>query len=145
MAVNYKLHQNHEKNNVKAYGKWYARACHTETVDIWQLAETMQANCTVKRSDILAVLSELADAMTTELHNGNKVFIRGLGTFSLRLSSNGVDHPDDFQPERDVRQIRIHFRPETHVLSDGRRRRALVDGATARELPRYRVKGAAQP
>ena len=61
MAVNYKVYQNKRKGEFK--DKFYARATHGETVTIKQLAEKMQANCTVKKSDIIAVLTELSEVM----------------------------------------------------------------------------------
>lgn len=55
MAVNYKIYQSTAKNATK--GLYYARTAYRETVDLKKLAEIMQANCTVKYSDILAVLT----------------------------------------------------------------------------------------
>ena len=46
MAVFYKLYQDNRRNS-NHQGEWYARAVHTGTVDIDDLAEEMQANCTV--------------------------------------------------------------------------------------------------
>ena len=82
MALNYRLYQSNRKDNTK--GKWYARVAHTSTIDTNGLAAIMQANCTVKRSDILAVISELVEVMTTELQNSKRVRIDGFGTFKLQ-------------------------------------------------------------
>ena len=60
MAVMYKLYQNNRKDS-KTKGKWYARAIHTQMTETDVLAERIQRNCTVKRSDVLAVLSELVE------------------------------------------------------------------------------------
>ena len=57
MAVNYKIYQSKANNASK--GLYYARAAYRESVGLKKLAEIMQANCTVKYSDILAVLTEL--------------------------------------------------------------------------------------
>ena len=54
-------------------GKWYARAVHTGTVTIDDLADEMQANCTVKRADIVAVLSELVETMQKHLQMSHRV------------------------------------------------------------------------
>ena len=62
MALNYKLYQSNRKDDTK--GKWYARVTHASTIDTNGLAAIMQANCTVKRSDILAVIAELVEVMT---------------------------------------------------------------------------------
>ena len=66
MAVFYKLYQDNRKNS-KQKGSWYGRAKHVDTVTTEQLAEEMQENCTVKRSDILAVISELVTTMRKRL------------------------------------------------------------------------------
>ena len=83
MAVNYKIYQSKANNASK--GLYYARAAYRESVGLKKLAEIMQANCTVKYSDILAVLTELAEVMKTELLNSNSVKIEGLGTFRVTL------------------------------------------------------------
>ena len=49
MAVLYRLGQNKMKNS-SAYGKWFAQAVMTGTVDTDELAEIMQRNCTGRRS-----------------------------------------------------------------------------------------------
>ena len=76
MAVSYRLYQNNREGKFK--GMWYARACHNGTVDIYKLADIMQANCTVKRSDILAVLAELVEVMTDQLQNSMRVKLNTL-------------------------------------------------------------------
>lgn len=58
MSVVYRLTQDNRKQS-KTKGKWYARSLHTGVIDIDGLASIMQANCTLKKSDILAVIAEL--------------------------------------------------------------------------------------
>lgn len=135
MSLFYKLNQNNNTKNPAAYGKWFARAAHTETIDTGMLAQEMQQNCTLKTSDIVAVVSELVDCMTRHLQDSKRVYLRGLGTFKLAISSHGVDNPADFVPNRDIRDLHILFYPETRVFSDGTRIRALISGARAIELP----------
>ena len=55
MAVNFKIYQSNRKGETN--GKYYARATYRETVSIKELAEVMQNNSTVKKSDIVAVLT----------------------------------------------------------------------------------------
>ena len=38
-------------------GMYVARACHDNVIDTEQIAAKIQENCTLKRSDVLAVLS----------------------------------------------------------------------------------------
>ena len=62
MSIFYRIYQNNNSEN-KGYGKWYARAVMTSTVTTKELAKVMQENCTLKRSDIEAVLRELSTPM----------------------------------------------------------------------------------
>ena len=135
MAVYYNLLQNKNPKFKSAFGKWYARAVHMETVETNELAMMMQQNCTLKRSDIVAVISELVDTMTREMQNGKRIRLDGLGTFKIGLTSEGVSDPEDFRPERHVKGTHVLFYPETHVMRDGQRLRALLTGTKARELP----------
>lgn len=135
MSLFYKLRQNNNENYPQSFKKWYARAYHTETTTLRKLAERMQENCTVKRADILAVLSELADTMRDELQNGHKVYIEGLGTFKMGLRSQGVDSPKDYRADRDVRGLHIIFTPESSRQHDGRRRVSLTEGTRLLPLP----------
>ena len=57
MAVFYRLHQD-QSTGTKRSGKWYARAVPTACIGTRQLAEIIQRNCTVKKSDVMAVLEE---------------------------------------------------------------------------------------
>lgn len=81
MAVKYKIYQS--KRNDRFKGRWYARAVHEGTVTTDDLADIMQDNCTVKRSDILAVISELVEVMRTQLQNSMRVKLDRFGTFKL--------------------------------------------------------------
>ena len=135
MAVYYNLLQNHNPKFKNAFGKYYARAVHMETIGTRELAGIMQDNCTLKRSDIVATISELVDTMTRELQNGKRIRLDGLGTFKIGLCSEGVSDPADFRPDRHVKSAHILFYPETHVSREGVRHRALLWGTKSQELP----------
>ena len=76
MSVFYRLHQDKSKNTVRS-GKWYARAVPTAVINTRQLAEIMQRNCTVKKSDILAVLDELVETMRDQMQDSKRVKLDG--------------------------------------------------------------------
>ena len=57
----------------KGYGKWYPRAVITQTVDTEMLATIMQRNCTLKKADIVAVISELIETMADQLQDSKRV------------------------------------------------------------------------
>ena len=138
MSVFFRFVQNKNQNEPLTYKKWFARALHTETIELEELAEKMQQNCTLKVSDIVAVLAELCDALKSELQASHSVHLRGLGTFKIGINSRCVDRPDDFRPERDIVGTHILFRPETRVRRDGTRSKALIDGTRPKLLRRNR-------
>lgn len=125
MAVLYRLYQL-SRNNTKFDGKWYGRAVHRNVVDLDGLAEIIESNCTVKRSDILAVLSELVVTMNKEMLNGNRVKIDGLGSFKICMRSTCADTEDAWTVTKNVKGKYIHFKPETKdTFNNGTRTRTV--------------------
>lgn len=139
MSVKYRLYRNNI-SNTGTHRKWYARAVVSRTVGIDEIAARIQDGCTVKRSDVLAVLCELSEAVRDELLAGNRVVLPGLGSFKVGLASAPADTPDEWTPARHLRGAHIVFRPETaDSYASGRRSRspkALRD-LEVEELPRY--------
>lgn len=137
MAVNYKIYQSKANNASK--GLYYARAAYRESVGLKKLAEIMQANCTVKYSDILAVLTELAEVMKTELLNSNSVKIEGLGTFRVTLKSKGCANLKEFKPQNHIIGARVRFAPEVHKdIVSGKRVKPMLAGMKVAELDDYK-------
>ena len=109
MSLIYHKYQNKNEDS-KAYGKWYARAVVKETANIEEVALKMQDNCTVKRADILAVLSELGPTITDMLQGSKAVRIPYLGTFKLGISSEGADSPENFNVKKNVKRVYLKAR-----------------------------------
>lgn len=141
MAVFYKLYQNN-KEGASNYGKWYARAVHTGTVTIDDLADEMQANCTVKRADIVAVLSELVETMTTHLQMSHRVKLDRLGTFKMAISTKPADSVKEYNATKNLKNFHVLFQPETKISEGKTRVKSLINGCTLKELPRNAVSDA---
>ena len=138
MSVLYRLYQNtNEKSS--AHNKWYARSVMTNVVDTEKLAEIMQRNCTVKRSDIKAVIEELIETMRDQLQDSKRVKLDGLGSFKLGLSSKGAEKASDFDARHHIRGVHVIFTPETTTDSTGRRSKTFLEGVTVAELPKNMV------
>ena len=120
MAVLYKLRQE-KRTKSKFKGQWYARSIAIDTVNTAALADIMQQNCTVKKSDILAVIAELVEVMKQQLQDSKNVRLDGFGTFRIGLKNVVGTH--------------ILFRPITRVNKDKSRSRAFLDGCRVQELP----------
>lgn len=135
MAVFYKLYQNNNKNFVNK-GKWYARSVITETVDTNQLAARIQRNCTVKKSDVLAVLTELTEVMQDELQASHRVKLNGIGSFKIGISTGPADTAKDFQPAKHLKGLHVLFSPEMKKDASQMRTRALLNGCLVMEAPK---------
>lgn len=124
MSVFYTLQENKIKSS-KSKGKWFARATPLGTKTIEDMATVMQRNCTVKRSDIIAVLSEFAETLAGFLQDGYRVKIDRLGAFKVGLRSKGAITPTEFKETENIRKVRVNF------VADN-----LYDTATRRYSPR---------
>ena len=138
MALFVRKYQNNNKKMEKAYGKFYARAVAIDKVEIAELADEIQDNCTVKRSDILAVLSEMGPSIKKMVQRSMKVVIPYLGTFRLGVSSAGVDDPEEFDVKKVVKGVHVLFYPETK-RDNGRMVKELTRGVRVAELPKTAV------
>ena len=112
MALKYYKYQNHNSHNQKAYHKWFGRVVYDQTIEIDAIADEMQENCTVKRADILAVLSELGPTMKKLMANSNRVKLPYLGTFKYGISTEGAESESDFTAAN-VKKVRVLFQPIT--------------------------------
>lgn len=139
MSVVYRLTQDNRKQS-KTKGKWYARSLHTGVIDIDGLANIMQANCTLKKSDILAVIAELVDVMRAQLQNSQKVILGGLGSFKVGLKTKPADTSLDFNPQKNIVGARVLFHPTTYTTANRKRTSFLLQGMTVKEATKYDVK-----
>ena len=112
MSVLYRLYQNNNKKNTKAYGKWYAKAVQTNVYGTDELAQEVQRNCSMKKSDVKAVIEELCEVMARELGNSHAIKLSGLGTFRATLSGRGAANAEDYSVQKHVKGIHMRFIPD---------------------------------
>ena len=130
MPLLYKLSQNNNRQS-KGFGKWYANAVMTSVVTTDQLAQIMQRNCTVKLSDIKAVLAELPETMRDQLQESKRVVLDGIGAFKLGLSCVGAAKSEDFNASYNVKEVHVNFIPES------KKERIGIDTATGKSKSTY--------
>lgn len=139
MAVFYRLYQNNNQQS-SVYKKWYARTVVTETMTTKQLAEIMQENCTVKRSDIEAVLRELVPTMARAMQDSKRVKIDGLGSFKIGIKTKPADSAKEFNAQKNVVGIHINFLPETFKdKKTNTRTSEMLNKCTVTELPKNAI------
>ena len=138
MSVFYRLSQV-TSPKAKGYGKWYPRAVMTETIETDELASIMQRNCTLKRADILAVISELIETMQDQLQNSKRVKLNGFGSFKIGIKGEGADSAADFSVSKNVKGLHVLFMPEVKTDGNGQRQKTFISGCSVQEAPKNGV------
>ena len=138
MSVFYRLSQV-TSPNAKGYGKWYPRAVITETIDTDKLAEIMQRNCTLKKADILAVITELVETMADQLQDSKRVKLNGFGSFKIGITGEGADKAADFSVSKNIKGLHVLFQPEVKTDGNGQRQKTFITGCSVQEAPKNDV------
>jgi len=112
MSQKYIKSQNKNSHSL-AFGKYYATAVYDSNfVGTEELADFIQRQASVKKSDIKAVLQELGEALKHFFEMGQKVRLDGIGIFKVGFSSIGVTKLEDCGAAT-ITTRRVLFQPET--------------------------------
>ena len=123
MAIHVKL----IKNNIKSrngYGKYYAKAVSQGEVTLDEIAAEACRNSGFTEGTVVGVVTELQELLKEKLSDGQTVVLPGIGRFSLRVKSIGVDDPKAFNIRRHITRIVCGFLPAgrriqgRHILYD---------------------------
>ena len=133
MAVLININQDKRRNSNHL---WYGRAWHPQIIDTRGLAQRIQANVSVKESDVYAVLIELAEVLGYEIGNGNKCLLDRFGYFYASVRSTGALTKKDWTITDNIKDCKVRFQqsytrsPENAAQgkSSGLSSRALSDG-----------------
>ena len=123
MAVIIDVYQDKRKNSNKLF---YGRAKCITTIDTRGLAQRIQANVSVKESDVYAVLIELAEVMSYELSNSNKIQLDRFGYFYPSVKTSGALTRDEWTVQDNVKDGTVRFTPFRTQKAEG--------GVTSRAL-----------
>jgi len=104
-----------------AFGKWFATAVYDQHfITTEELANYIQQQASVKKSDIKAVLDELGGAMKHYFELGQKVKLEGIGIFKVGFSSIGTTEKEDCGAQN-ITVRRVLFQPETERVVVGQK------------------------
>lgn len=119
MSQKYIKSQNKNSHNAKSYGKYYAKPVYDEKfVETDEIADFIQTQATLKRSDIKAALDELGAAMEHFLEMGQKIRLAGIGIFKVGFSSIGVTDSNECTAST-ITSRRVLFQPEIERIVVG--------------------------
>ena len=123
MAITYRLRQDN-RQVTKYPGKWFAHSVNLRTVDTDEVARIIERNCPVKRSDVLAVITELGDVMRQLLSESHRVRLKGIGSFMTSIQGTPCDHPSQYSPKY-IRGVKLNFTADKEMEFDNVRYEAL--------------------
>ena len=122
MSQKFKKLQN-QNDDSTAFGKWFATAVYDQHfIETEQLADFIQTQASVKKSDIKAVLDELGSAMKHFFELGQKVRLDGIGIFKVGFSSIGVNKKEDCGAQN-ITTRRVLFQPESQRVIVGQEKK----------------------
>ena len=119
MSQKYIKTQNKNSFNQKSYGKYYAQPVYDQKfIETDEIADFIQTQATLKRSDIKASLDELGAAIKHFLELGQKIRLAGIGIFKVGFSSIGVNKKEDCTAAT-ITSRRVLFQPEVERIVVG--------------------------
>jgi len=106
-----------------AYRKYFCQAVYdNHFIGTEELADFIQRQASVKKSDIKAVLQELGEALKHFFELGQKVRLDGIGIFKVGFSSIGVAKVEDCTSAT-ITTRRVLFQPETERVVVGQEKK----------------------
>ena len=138
MSVFYRLHQD-QSVGTKRSGKWYARAVPMATIDTRKLAEIIQRNCTVKKSDVMAVIEELVEVMKDQMQDSKRVKLDGFGSFKIGINCKGARSAKAFTVNDNIEGLHVVFTPERTHDQAGNKVKQFLQGVKVEELPENKI------
>ena len=112
-----------KNSSSQAFGKYFAQAVYdNHFVGTEELADFIQRQASVKKSDIKAVLQELGEALKHFFEMGQKIKLNGIGIFKVGFSSIGLTKLKDCGAQT-ITTRRILFQPETSRVVVGQEKK----------------------
>ena len=114
------MYQNNRENFVNR-GKWYARVKVNKTKTMKDIAREIQDISSMRKSDVMAVLTELPDVMNKMLQEGHRVKLDGFGSFKIGIKTTPADSVKDFSVTKNIKSSHILFQPDRLYEANGKK------------------------
>ena len=98
----------------EAEPKYHARVVGGQTIGMESLVHHIQQRSTLSKGDIAAVIDELGVELVNELCDGNRIYLPGIGYFSLTLSAPQQANPKQTHNQH-IRIKKVEFRADQHL------------------------------
>lgn len=105
-----KRYQNNTSGS-SAYGKWYDRIVHTETLSTDEFANHIKNHGSpFDRATIMGVLMAAYDCLVELTLDSKRVHLGDLGTFYMSAESTGEENEADLTADN-IKKVHLRFRP----------------------------------
>lgn len=110
MPIQYKITQ--RKNNIQptAKNQYIMQAVHTGEVNLEQIAYEISNECTLSKTDIVAVLYALGEKTKFHLEEGKVVNLDNLGRFKVGFKAAAQPESNLLQP-KNIQRFYINYQP----------------------------------
>ena len=141
MAQKIQVYKNVNENS-PSFGKYFVRPVYDDNyITTEELADFIQMQASVKRSDCKAVLDELGSAFKHFFELGQKIKLDNIGIFKVGVKSSPSDTFEGCGASN-VKSCHVLFTPETESIATGEtaqgRRAVIIDGTAT--IVNYRAK-----
>lgn len=110
--MQYKIvRQNNE--HLESSGNYYAKIVQNDVIDTKHIAKELSEYSGISEGVVLTVLTDLADIMRQHLQKGDVVDLDSIGRFKLKVQSEPLDNPEDFNPKKHIKSFKCLFSPAT--------------------------------
>ena len=107
-----KKYQNNNREMTHAYGKWYGRIVHAETLGLDDLCEHIASHGTIFTADVVSgTVKKFVQCIQELLLEGKKVKLDGIGTFYLSAKTQGAETAEEFTMGN-VKSVHLRFLPD---------------------------------
>lgn len=124
----------YKNNNTasKSYGQWFGRVFPRDGLNLKGFAKHLASHGKLASYEmIVLVLQNVVDCMRELVVEGVPVKLDGLGTFSAGIHGTGANTPQAYDPQQNIKGIRLNFRPEgAGDFEDKLTQKALLEQAT---------------
>lgn len=114
MAIKYRVKTKPDNIGKRESPKYYAVPVRSGLVDLQQIAKELADRSSLTVGDVYATIIGIAPIIEQYLHDGYSVKMDGLGIFSLSVSSEGFDNPEDCNATH-VAARKICFRADNRL------------------------------
>jgi predicted histone-like DNA-binding protein len=110
MSVKYNIVERGNPSKPEEPKKFYPSIKASGRVTTRELVETASEMCSLTASDLMGAIEIILSIIPKELMKGNIVELGDFGSFWLRVSTDGVETPEEVSPEQ-INNVLPRFMP----------------------------------